>query len=197
MAQLFFSFQPVFNIVAIFPATVLINLVGAITDSFFHIGLRSFLRVGSNDWFFLGFHLYLRGAGSIFFPTALTEFWTNHAQASIWATTTGQVPGAQVIDKNQTKIRPRKKQGEQSKATPFQQLSSGSNVQQNLSAEQLQHIAEMFERNLGRELTPDERKYLGLSAAMVSVDDFELRHEKQRNQAQKQSGAGGRKELSV
>ena len=55
-------------------------------------------------------------------------------------------------------------------------------MKQDLSAEQVQRIAEMFERNLGRELTPIERRYLGLSVAMVAVDDIELNHEIQSEQ---------------
>jgi len=36
-------------------------------------------------------------------------------------------------------------------------------------------MAKMFRQNLGRELTPEERKYLGLSSAVAPIDDVGLR----------------------
>ena len=41
--------------------------------------------------------------------------------------------------------------------------------------EQLERMAKMFRQNLGRELTPEERKYLGLSSAVAPIDDVGLR----------------------
>jgi hypothetical protein len=43
-----------------------------------------------------------------------------------------------------------------------------------LSAEDIERIENMFRELLGRELTQAERKYLGLSATLISIDDLEL-----------------------
>jgi len=42
-------------------------------------------------------------------------------------------------------------------------------MQDRLPAEKLQRIAEMFRQNLGRELTPEEQRYLGLSVVAVET----------------------------
>ena len=36
-------------------------------------------------------------------------------------------------------------------------------------------MAEMFRQHLGRELTAEERKFLGLSSVVTSIDDSESR----------------------
>lgn len=68
------------------------------------------------------------------------------------------------------------------------QLSSALNVPTAPPVDKLRRIAEMFEQHLGRELTPEERKYLGFSVTVESVDDVELQGEKRRNEGQEEDG---------
>lgn len=53
-----------------------------------------------------------------------------------------------------------------------------------LSDEHLGRIEEMFRQSLGRELTPEERKYLGLSLVIVSIGELEARNERRKSKAE-------------
>ena len=57
-----------------------------------------------------------------------------------------------------------------------------------LPQDQLQRIARMFEKHLGRELTAEERKYLGLSASVEPIGYRELQGERRRNEAKEKTG---------
>jgi hypothetical protein len=64
-----------------------------------------------------------------------------------------------------------------------------------LSDEQLRRVAEKFRKTLGRELTPQERKYLGLSIEAVRMDGLELHPERRKNKGQdRPSESHGQKE---
>jgi hypothetical protein len=56
-----------------------------------------------------------------------------------------------------------------------------SGKSESLSDTQAHRIVEMFRRALGRELTSEERKYLGMSGDAIPVD--ELEHNDQRQKA--------------
>ena len=47
-------------------------------------------------------------------------------------------------------------------------------MSKSLSNKQLERIVEMFRKHLGRELTKEEVKYLGLSCGVASIDDLEF-----------------------
>ncbi len=53
-----------------------------------------------------------------------------------------------------------------------------------LSDEQVRRVAEKFRKALGRELTPQERRYLGLSINAVSMDSPEPHLERRRDKGQ-------------
>lgn len=60
------------------------------------------------------------------------------------------------------------------RATFFQELSSNCLVSKTLSDEEIRRIKELFHKLLGRDLSSDEQKYLGLSSIVVSIGDLEL-----------------------
>ena len=43
-----------------------------------------------------------------------------------------------------------------------------------LSDEHVNRIKVMFRKTLGRDLSPEEQKFLGLSTGIISIDDLEL-----------------------
>ena len=43
-----------------------------------------------------------------------------------------------------------------------------------LSDEHVNRIKVMFRKTLGRDLSPEEQKFLGLSTGVISIDDLEL-----------------------
>ena len=43
-----------------------------------------------------------------------------------------------------------------------------------LSDDEIRRIKELFHKLLGRDLSPDEQKYLGLSSIVVSIGELEL-----------------------
>lgn len=55
-----------------------------------------------------------------------------------------------------------------------------------LPADKVQRLAEMFEKNLGRELTPEERRYLGLSVPVEPIYYLELQGERRRDEREKE-----------
>ena len=59
-----------------------------------------------------------------------------------------------------------------------------SDRQEAFSETQAVRIVEMFRRALGRELTLDERKYLGVSGSAFPVDDVERDDQRQNNEDQ-------------
>src|SRR5262249_43350883 len=69
---------------------------------------------------------------------------------------------------------------------PFpRELSSLVSMQGALPADKLQRMAEMFEKNLGRELTPEELRYLGLSASVEPIHYLQLQGERRRDEREK------------
>jgi hypothetical protein len=64
-----------------------------------------------------------------------------------------------------------------------------------LSDEQLRRVAEKFRKALGRELTPQECKYLGLSIKAARMDGLEPHPERRKNKGQdRPSGSHGKEE---
>ena len=43
-----------------------------------------------------------------------------------------------------------------------------------MSDEHVNRIKVMFRKTLGRDLSPEEQKFLGLSTGIISIDDLEL-----------------------
>jgi len=44
-----------------------------------------------------------------------------------------------------------------------------------LSDEHVDRIKVMFRKTLGRDLSPEEQRYLGLSTSVITIDDLELK----------------------
>ncbi len=63
-----------------------------------------------------------------------------------------------------------------------------------LSDEQLRRVAEKFRKALGRELTPQERKYLGLSITAARMDGMELHPERRKSKGQERPSESHGKE---
>lgn len=82
-------------------------------------------------------------------------------------------------------------------ATFFQELSSDAAMPRNPSDEEIRRVQQALRNVLGRDLLPEEERYIGLSSVLMSTDELELVKPAACQSSIKSSKPGQKKVLSM